>query len=110
MRSPSYRPERAVVALTGHTLREPRWSSHARTVFLDIKLLESSFMRITEAARRLGTSARMLRYREELGLLPQVRDQMAGPVRRSAGVTGAGAGGPGLGGAGVAGAGLGGAG
>ncbi len=38
-------------------------------------------MRITEAARRLGTSARMLRYREELGLLPQVRDQLAGAVR-----------------------------
>jgi MerR family transcriptional regulator, copper efflux regulator len=34
-------------------------------------------MRITEAARRLGTSARMLRYREELGLLPQVRDRLA---------------------------------
>ncbi len=27
-------------------------------------------MRITEAARRLGTSPRMLRYRETLGLLP----------------------------------------
>ncbi|WP_329522312.1 MerR family transcriptional regulator [Spirillospora sp. NBC_01491] len=27
-------------------------------------------MRITEAARRLGTSPRMLRYREALGLLP----------------------------------------
>jgi MerR family copper efflux transcriptional regulator len=39
-------------------------------------------MRITEAARRLGTSARMLRYREELGLLPQVRHQMARPVVR----------------------------
>ena len=34
-------------------------------------------MRISEAARRLGTSARMLRYREDLGLLPQVRDQPA---------------------------------
>jgi MerR family transcriptional regulator, copper efflux regulator len=32
-------------------------------------------MRITEAARRLGTSARMLRYREDLGLLPQVRER-----------------------------------
>ncbi len=27
-------------------------------------------MRITEAAQRLGTSPRMLRYREALGLLP----------------------------------------
>jgi MerR family transcriptional regulator, copper efflux regulator len=42
-------------------------------------LLESVFMRISEAARRLGTSARMLRYREDLGLLPQVRDPLAGP-------------------------------
>ena len=38
-------------------------------------------MRITEAARRLGTSARMLRYREDLGLLPVVRDSRPGPAR-----------------------------
>ena len=49
-----------------------------------MKLLESAFMRISEAARRLGTSARMLRYREELGLLPQVRDRL-GVARRFAG-------------------------
>jgi MerR family transcriptional regulator, copper efflux regulator len=49
-------------------------------------------MRISEAARRLGTSARMLRYREELGLLPQVRDRL-GVARRWAGSpAGAGAG------------------
>jgi MerR family transcriptional regulator, copper efflux regulator len=40
-------------------------------------------MRITEAARRLGTSARMLRYREDLGLLPRVRDRSGqGPSHR----------------------------
>jgi len=38
-------------------------------------------MRITEAARRLGTSPRMLRYREDLGLLPRVRDRFAGPFQ-----------------------------
>ena len=42
-------------------------------------------MRISEAARRLGTSARMLRYREDLGLLPQVRDPLAGPPWSSRG-------------------------
>ena len=58
--------------------------SHVQAGFLDVKLLESAFMRISEAARRLGTSARMLRYREELGLLPQVRDRQ-GVARRPAG-------------------------
>jgi MerR family transcriptional regulator, copper efflux regulator len=38
-------------------------------------------MRITEAAQRLGTSPRMLRYRDSLGLLPEVREQ---PYRRPA--------------------------
>ena len=47
-------------------------------------------MRITEAASRLGTSPRMLRYREELGLLPPLRDAFA---RRGSGRGGP-AGGP----------------
>jgi hypothetical protein len=34
-------------------------------------------MRITEAARRLGTSPRMLRYRDSLGLLPGLRSPAA---------------------------------
>jgi hypothetical protein len=40
-------------------------------------------MRITEAAQRLGTSPRMLRYRDMLGLLPPVRrtTPAAGPHR-----------------------------
>src|SRR5689334_3986159 len=46
-------------------------------------------MRISEAARRLGTSARMLRYREDLGLLPQVRDPLAGLSWRPAAPAGA---------------------
>jgi MerR family transcriptional regulator, copper efflux regulator len=43
-------------------------------------------MRIAAAAQRLGTSPRMLRYRELLGLLPPVRE--AGPGQRSASRTG----------------------
>jgi MerR family copper efflux transcriptional regulator len=43
-------------------------------------------MRITEAAQALGTSARMLRYRESLGLLPRTRARRrattAGPGHR----------------------------
>jgi MerR family copper efflux transcriptional regulator len=43
-------------------------------------------MRITEAAQRLGTSPRMLRYRDMLGLLPPVREpaaaQRGGPRHR----------------------------
>jgi MerR family transcriptional regulator, copper efflux regulator len=35
-------------------------------------------MRITEAAQRLGTSPRMLRYRDVLGLLPPVRRRPGG--------------------------------
>lgn len=35
-------------------------------------------MRITEAAQRLGTSPRMLRYRDMLGLLPPVREAARG--------------------------------
>jgi MerR family transcriptional regulator, copper efflux regulator len=58
----------------------------------DGKLLESVFMRITEAARRLGTSARMLRYREDLGLLPQVRERRAGAGSGAAGSGAAGSG------------------
>jgi MerR family transcriptional regulator, copper efflux regulator len=42
-------------------------------------------MRISAAARRLGTSPRMLRYREDLGLLPRVRDRLTGPSRRQSG-------------------------
>ncbi len=39
-------------------------------------------MRITEAAQRLGTSPRMLRYRDSLGLLPPVRQGPAGAGHR----------------------------
>src|SRR6202035_1275467 len=88
----SFSAERAMGAPTGHTVREPAWSPHFFGGVLDGKLLESVFMRITEAARRLGTSARMLRYREDLGLLPQVRGYPAASRRRTgrSGVSGAG--------------------
>jgi len=57
-------------------------------------------MRITEAAQRLDTSPRMLRYRDLLGLLPPVR----GPAAGSGSVPAAGRA-PGRAGAGPAGAG-----
>lgn len=39
-------------------------------------------MRITEASHQLGISARMLRYREELGLLPAVRARLTARHRQ----------------------------
>jgi hypothetical protein len=41
-------------------------------------MLGSALVRISEAAKRLDMSPRMLRYREELGLLPVLRDRPAG--------------------------------
>lgn len=46
-------------------------------------------MRITEAAQRLGTSPRMLRYRDMLGLLPPVRDVAPAGAPRYLGQAGA---------------------
>jgi len=43
-------------------------------------------MRITEAARRLGTSPRMLRYRDLLGLLPPVRETAPATGRAPSGL------------------------
>ena len=43
-------------------------------------------MRITEAAQRLGTSPRMLRYRDLLGLLPPVRETTPAPGRAPSGL------------------------
>jgi hypothetical protein len=37
---------------------------------------------IGEAARRLGTTPRMLRYRESLGLLPRTKELPSGPGHR----------------------------
>ena len=42
-------------------------------------------MRITEAAQRLGTSPRMLRYRDMLGLLPLVRGTTPATARAPSG-------------------------
>ena len=44
-------------------------------------------MRITEAAQRLGTSPRMLRYRDMLGLLPPVRGTAPATGRASSGLS-----------------------
>jgi MerR family copper efflux transcriptional regulator len=52
-------------------------------------------MRITEAAQALGTSPRMLRYRETLGLLPRDLRHSARGRRRGGGRAGAGGGAPG---------------
>lgn len=43
-------------------------------------------MRITEAAQRLGTSPRMLRYRDLLGLLPPVREATPATGRAPSGL------------------------
>src|SRR6266576_2103446 len=69
-------------------------------------------MRITEAAQRLDTSPRMLRYRDLLGLLPPVREPAAANRRGSIPATGRGTDRAGTGptGAGRAGAGRAGAG
>jgi MerR family transcriptional regulator, copper efflux regulator len=51
-------------------------------------------MRITEAAQRLGTSPRMLRYRETLGLLPALGGVGANEAGRAGRAAGPGAGRP----------------
>jgi MerR family transcriptional regulator, copper efflux regulator len=72
-------------------------------------------MRITEAARRLDLTPRMLRYRESLGLLPALRPVRSRgaargpdgrPARTKAGLAGMGLAGTGLAGTGLAGTGL----
>src|ERR1700690_1389391 len=64
------------------TLGHRPTGSHASWRVLDIKTLRLAAMRITEAAQRLGTSARMLRYRDALGLLPPVRERPRGAGHR----------------------------
>jgi hypothetical protein len=64
------------------TVGHAQLSPHADGSVLDTKTLEYVVMRITEAAQRLGTSPRMLRYRDSLGLLPRVRDAAAGAGHR----------------------------
>ena len=58
-------------------------------------------MRITEAARRLDMTPRMLRYRESLGLLPPLRHAVRRPSRGLSGAGRAGAGRAGTGQAGT---------
>src|SRR5262249_57279885 len=53
---------------------------------LDTKMLDLGLMRISEAARRLGTSPRMLRYRDLLGLLPPVRGTTPATIRVPSGL------------------------
>ena len=54
------------------TVRDVRGPRTPQGLFLT-KKCKLHAMRISEAARRLGMSPRMLRYREDLGLLPPVR-------------------------------------
>src|SRR5215472_8757066 len=65
-------------------------------------------MRITEAARRLDMTPRMLRYRESLGLLPPLRNAVRRPAagRPAAGLPAAGLPAAGLPAAGLPAAGL----
>src|SRR5215470_9164086 len=72
------RLRRRVDPTLGHTAGPP----HAHNGILNTKMLEYVLMRITEAARRLGTSPRMLRYRDFLGLLPPVRGRPGGAGHR----------------------------
>jgi hypothetical protein len=59
-----------VVSLTVRDVSRP---AHPWRGVFDNDLLELLLVRITEAAQRLGISPRMLRYRDDLGLLPVIR-------------------------------------